>query len=307
MTTTQSDGTSSVLALTHSHTEGTLLGGTERGDGSGPIAKAHRLRWSRALGCWYLPASRDRVAQLATLQADALRAAGHEVTVSIDDTPRPVDVAEADRAARQDARVEALTCKAERAQAHAQSAARSADDASERLPWGGEPIKVGHHSEGRHRRDINRAHTTMRRALDAQAHAEVVDAKARAAATTTAARHNPVTVANRIATLEAIERSAARALSHASSPEVADRLEAKAAHLAEQLTYWRRVRGEQIATGHATDYGPGTVRPGDAVKIRGQWRRVARSNTKSVSVETGYSWTDRAPWHEVQDHRPVTD
>ena len=50
MTTTEHETTSSALRLTHSHHQGTLLAGTERGDGTGAIAKAHRLRWSRALG-----------------------------------------------------------------------------------------------------------------------------------------------------------------------------------------------------------------------------------------------------------------
>ncbi|MFB8402177.1 hypothetical protein [Streptomyces sp. NPDC055912] len=36
------------------------------------------------------------------------------------------------------------------------------------------------------------------------------------------------------------------------------------------------------------------------MKIRGQWRTVARANGKSVSVTTGYSWTDRYGWEEVK-------
>ena len=30
-----------------------------------------------------------------------------------------------------------------------------------------------------------------------------------------------------------------------------------------------------------------------AIRTRSGWHRVARVNTKSVTVETGYSWTDR--------------
>ncbi len=57
--------------------------------------------------------------------------------------------------------------------------------------------------------------------------------------------------------------------------------------------------------GHATNYSAATVKKGDAVKIRGHWCIVARANPKTVSVETAYSWTDRAPWAEVEDHRPA--
>lgn len=40
------------------------------------------------------------------------------------------------------------------------------------LPWGGEPIKVGHHSEKRHRRDQQRAHDQMRKSVEAHREAE---------------------------------------------------------------------------------------------------------------------------------------
>src|SRR5699024_12399894 len=74
-------------------------------------------------------------------------------------------------------------------------------------------------------------------------------------------------------------------------------------------SYWQQVRAAQIAEGTATNYGPEMVSKGDAVKISGQWVRVARANAKSVSVEilirpeTGYTVTHRAPWAHVQDHR----
>ncbi|MFD6090598.1 hypothetical protein ACFWGN_00590 [Oerskovia sp. NPDC060338] len=43
------------------------------------------------------------------------------------------------------------------------------------------------------------------------------------------------------------------------------------------------------------------------MKIGDTWRRVVRANAKTVSVQTGYSWTDRAPWHSVTDHQPAAD
>lgn len=73
----------------------------------------------------------------------------------------------------------------------------------------------------------------------------------------------------------------------------------------EQLEYWRGVRAQQLADGTAAGFGADTVRAGDAVKISGRWRRVVRANVKSVTVATEYSWTDRAPWHHVTEHRPA--
>ncbi|MBM4498351.1 hypothetical protein GS469_06375 [Rhodococcus hoagii] len=41
------------------------------------------------------------------------------------------------------------------------------------------------------------------------------------------------------------------------------------------------------------------VTPGDLVKVCGQWRKVKRVNPKSVSVETGYSWTDTVKYDDA--------
>lgn len=101
-------------------------------------------------------------------------------------------------------------------------------------------------------------------------------------------------------TAQADERLVARggAGGNASLDRVHERLAAARA----DLDYWQQVRAQQLADGTATNYGPSNVRKGDAVKIRGTWRRVVRANPKSVTVETDYSWTGRTPWHEVQDH-----
>ena len=58
-----------------------------------------------------IPQSRDQLAKRWQIDqaAKALRAAGHEVTVEIDDTPRDMAEVKADRADRLDARYDRLT------------------------------------------------------------------------------------------------------------------------------------------------------------------------------------------------------
>lgn len=46
------------------------------------------------------------------------------------------------------------------------------------------------------------------------------------------------------------------------------------------------------------------MKKGDRVKIRGHWREAVRANQKTVSLATGYSWTDTAPYAEIQEHHP---
>ena len=308
-----------MLTITHNHEAGTLIEGTSRGDGTAEALKANGWRWGRSIGAWFVPQSRDRLpkAHVIARTAAALEAAGFEVAQQIDTTTRSTAEVEAGKIARQAERVDALDTKADRAAATADAhwAKHERDVAA--LPHGGEPIKVGHHSESRHRNAIDRAHGSVRRALDSQHEAEEVARRAEAATHTTGGRYNPVTVANRIdklgADIRRMEREtvadtydATTGFRPATDEEKAKRAERRAPQLGElrdQLAYWEQVRADQIDTGTATSYSPATVKKGDAVKIRGHWRKVARASVKTVSVETGFSWTDRAPWAEVQDHR----
>jgi chromosome condensin MukBEF ATPase and DNA-binding subunit MukB len=160
-------------------------------------------------------------------------------------------------------------------------------------------------------------HNSARRGIDAHHDAEEAARRANAAAATTEARYNPVTVANRIERIAADIRRLTRRIEDdvydgekgyqpATEEQKAKRAEHYAPQLDElrdQLAYWEQVRAAQIASGKATGYSPATIRKGDAVKIGGHWRRVVRVNTKTVSIETGYSWTDRATYVEIPDHR----
>lgn len=311
-----------MLTITHTHEAGTIIDGTAKGDGSAEILKANRWRWGRSIGAWFVPNSRDRLPQdhVITRTAAALEAAGFELApLEIDRTSRSTAEVEAAKIARQADRVDALDAKADRKTANAETAWEKHERDVARLPEGGEPIKVGHHSEGRHRSAINKAHTSMRRSIDAHNDAEEAARRAEAAAATTDARYNPVTVANRIEKIGAdIRRYERQIIADVYDPEkgyrpATDEQKAKrAAHyspklneLRDQLAYWEQVRADQIATGKATGYSRDTIAKGDAVKIRGHWVKVARVNAKTVSVETPYSWTDRAPYAEIQDHQPA--
>lgn len=308
-----------MLTITHTHEAGTIIDGTAKGDGTAPILKAQRWRLGRSIAAWYVPNSRDnrpnrhRIAATVT----ALEAAGFEVTQDIDESVRSTADVEAAKIARQEDRVTALDAKADR-KAEAATAAwnKHMQDVS-RLPEGGEPIKIGHHSEGRHRNALARADRSGRRGIEAHNDAEQAAYRATAAAHTTGARYSVTTVANRIDKLAAdirrVERQIVedtydnetgyRPATDNEKQARAVRLTPKLDELRDQLAYWQSVRDEQIATGTATNYGPDTISKGDAVKTRGHWRRVARVNAKTVSVETGYSWHDRVNYADIQDHR----
>lgn len=308
-----------MLTITHTHEAGTIIDGTSKGDGSADVLKANRWRWGRSIAAWYVPHTRDHRPNRPRIEATAaaLREAGFEVETVIDDTTRTTAEVEAGKIARQADRVDALDAKAERKSAAADAAWEAAKRDLGRLPEGGEPIKIGHHSEGRHRAAIARADRSMGRSVAASADADRAAERAETASHTTGARYNPVTVANRIEKIGADIRRTEREIaadrydSEAGYVPASDELKAarakraapRLAELRDQLTYWEGVRAGQIADGTATGYTREQIKKGDLVKIRGQWREVVRANPKTVSVTTGYSWTDTAPYAEIQDHK----
>ena len=313
------------LTITHTREAGTLIEGTQRGDGTAEILKAQGWRWGRSIGAWYVPHSRDRnlKAWITGRTQKALEAAGHEVTLEADDTARPVAEVEADRAARQEARAEALAEKAQRKAARAADAQHAADAAASRLPEGGEPIKIGHHSENRHRNAINRAWNAQGRAIRADEDATHAQRRAEAATTTTAHRYSPATVAGRIQRLEAEGRALARQLDgytltgdtaydeaiRAAYDGRRRAIEAEAAENADALAYWRGVRAQQLATGEAADYSAETIHAGDRIKVGGTWWTVARANAKTCTLyfdaECRVTSSYRAPYGKITGHQPA--
>lgn len=308
-----------MLTITHTPEAGTLIEGTARGDGTAAILKANGWRWGRSIAAWYIPASRDHHPKRHVIDRTtaALRAAGHEVAHEIDDTWRPTEQVEADKIARQAARVEALDAKADRKQDAAAAAWQRHERDVAALPEGGEPIHVGHHSEGRHRRANARAHNSMRASIDAANDADRAADRANAAAHTTDARYSAATVANRIkkigADIRRLERAidephydAERGYVHATEEQKAARhvrIDPRLAESRDRLAYWTKVRDEQVAAGNATNYTREQIHPGDAVKVHGHWRRVVRANPTTVSVESGFGWTDKATYAAIDDHR----
>ncbi|WP_431838592.1 DUF3560 domain-containing protein [Cellulomonas sp. Y8] len=298
------------LTLTHSPEDGTLIEGTTKGDGTSDVLRAHGWRWSRNLGAWYVPRSRDTRPNRALIDSTLtqLQDAGHDVEVQIDERIRAATDVETSQLDRMKARADALISKAEKAHARAAAAAQRSDRADQAVPPGGQPILVGHHSEAGHRRAIGRARNALSASVAADAAAAEADRRADTAAAAKAHRYNPVTVANRIARLSAelrrLQRDIARHQDDARPARM--QLEEQAAVLEQEVEMWSQVRAEQIAAGETRDYGRHNVTAGDRVQIRGHWYRVVRANAKTVTVPSSLGdWTDTAPWAHVTEHRPA--
>lgn len=98
-------------------------------------------------------------------------------------TGAALGIGRSDHEERRDNRVLRLRSRADKARGEAQS--RYEASGRDLPPWG-EPIKIGHHSERRHRRALDRSHANMSKSVEATRQAVRLDARADAAEGNTA-------------------------------------------------------------------------------------------------------------------------
>lgn len=323
----------SQLKITHSAAEGTLLEGTSRGDGVWETIKeaqaTYKIRgwkWFRSLGMFGVSYSRDKAPQLGLIDrtAEILREAGHTVTIEVDAAPRAMEEAEADRAEHMDDRAEALHTKAGRKNAAADARHEAAKQIADGIP-AGQPILVGHHSEKRHRRDMARIDAGMRAAIALEGEATAAADRAASAEKHMARREDPRRVARRIETLEADRRGVQRDIDgnttrHLDGQGVPvyvfehppasgrhlEQCQARAAHLDEQIRYWKAFLEEETRAGRYNPVDLTAIKPGDLVRYWGGWRKVVKVNRVTISVESGYSWHDKVKVLDIVGHQPAT-
>ncbi|MEW1674857.1 DUF3560 domain-containing protein [Streptomyces noursei] len=288
------------IKITHTRREGTLVEGTEKGDKAGKILKRKEygrrgglaFRWGHDLQCWYLRHSRDHAADRWTVNKlrGYLEEAGYTVVVNIDDHERrSYAEAEAERIERAEARAERFDGYAGNAASRAEGAHRSADTISEYMT--GEPIKVGHHSERRHRRDIERMDNHMRRGIEESRKASYWADRAAAAEHFEAFRRDPNRTLRRLEKLRKefrdIEKwqrgESACGFTRSTTPEGLATLATERDVVLEKIAFEEAVIAEAEARGFKV-WGPDDFTKGDFVNAGGTWREVLRVNKKSVTV-----------------------
>ncbi|MGI5255672.1 DUF3560 domain-containing protein [Actinacidiphila glaucinigra] len=285
------------ITITHTRATGTLLSGSRKGDGVFEIVRPHGFRWFRSLGQIGIQQSRDQAAKRWYIDgaAQALRAAGWTVVVEInEDDRRSFAEAEQERYERADARAEGLTEAAGRAAAASDAAYAGVRRIADGIPFG-QPILVGHHSEGRARRDVKRMDDGMRKSVEQGDRAKELGRRAVSAEHYAAHRRNPAVTLRRIKELEADQRrnerwrageSAGGFTRDIGNPDVMAELERRRDEIAERLQYWRDVIAKAEADGFKV-WGPSDFTKGDFARIRGRWYEVLRVNKVSVTVPGG--------------------
>lgn len=76
----------------------------------------------------------------------------------------------------------------------------------------------------------------------------------------------------------------------------------------ERIELWtRKVRSleRRIAEAERVRYTAADLRGATHVRAAGSWREVVRVSDRSVTVTTGYSWTERIPIEQIRNFRVI--
>ncbi|GGO62971.1 DUF3560 domain-containing protein [Nonomuraea cavernae] len=313
-----------MITIRHNHEDGTLVYGTRKGDGVFEIIKKWEnggFRFFPSLRMLGLRNSRDQVADRYAINAaaKALREAGYEVEIEIDDSFRDRAQVLEDKADRLEDRRDALENKAGRHAGAASAAHDRAHQISERFA-AGQPILVGHHSEGRARADRKRMDQAMRKSIAENDTAQEVARRANAVGSQMRRSATPAVTARRIKTAESelrkIQKSldgyTRRHLDHKGQPyyievhegatgDHREMLLARKAQLENQLEYDRAQLAAAVEAGEYVQWGKHNVHVGDVVHYWGiRARPVVKVNTVTVAVESDYSWPDKVRYTEIR-------
>lgn len=163
------------LTIHHSAERGTVIDGDTRPYKD--AIKALGMRWSRRAQLWYKVKSRGMpTARINVYEAKRkLEDAG--ATVAIDVEEATDEEAAAAKADHLHERAAVASERAEKAREAAQAAYERSGSIVGQIPLG-QPILVGHHSEKRHRRDIERSHRAMDKIVEEQRKAELLQSRA---------------------------------------------------------------------------------------------------------------------------------
>ncbi|MCX4458548.1 DUF3560 domain-containing protein [Streptomyces sp. NBC_01728] len=305
------------ITIKHTRAEGTLILGSAPDDGILELLNPWGFRYARTVGFIYLRGSRDRAADMRRIKGAqaALEGAKHTVTLSIDETVRRAfrDVEE-ERYLRAAERTVRLDERADRLQES--SDAKWTEGRRIAASYQGEPVKVDHHSAGKHLRELGRARKLFGQSVTEQKEADRCRGLADAAATFEEGRKHVGTTRRRLDRLRAdrgrierqMEATVQTAVQVADTQQPIDpetlvddlgRLDADHLDLCEQIREWE-AHLEQAEADGAKVWRPEDFMPGDYVGLGERWYLVLRVNPKTLSVPKSVDFRARVYNRENQ-------
>ena len=266
--------------------------------------------WSGRYNCWV---SRAKAGGTYFLK-QALAAAGFEDRGTEGEKLSFAEQVEAKQIRAED-RAERMEAMAEKTEAKAESLHKQSRAITDMIPMG-QPILVGHHSEKRHRRDLERSWNKLGQAVaEGEKSAYYADRAATAKQTAEGSQYsNPAFLGRRIEEAEAELRQVGwrmegKYYSYSTPEPISDdyrqSLERQKAEIEDRLGFYRHC----LETCGKTVWNKESLNGKQVVKIRGEWRKIVKLNPKTVSVpnscfiteESQIKWAMKYPYTEVQD------
>lgn len=188
---------------------------------------------------------------------------------------------------RKTARAEKFEGYSENAAVRSESAFNEVNSISSMIP-SGQPILIGHHSERRHRRDLKRMDSGMRKSVEESRKSEYYADRAQSIGyqvkkMTDSRRYINNRLKESRKELNSLKRWAEISLGSKNRQDLSQRI----AQAQEKVDFWqnrlseietkRQEEGQQIASAE-------TIKVGDLVYYIGSWMPVIRVNKRSVSV-----------------------
>jgi hypothetical protein len=189
-----------------------------------------------------------------------------------------------------EARTERYEELAEKAEARRREAHETADAIAGLIPFG-QPILIGHHSEGRHRRDLDKIDRNMRAAIEEHEKAERLRHRAAGSQRQQKRKHDPGAISRRLE----VARKSYELYKDAASAEGCRRRDL----LAEEI---KRLEAELEAAG-GLPADQIQLEKGDIILINGHIQEIKRVNKTTLtclSLNTFYA--NGEPW-ELHLHR----
>lgn len=316
------------LKITHDHEHGTVLHGSDKNDGVLEIVSEHGFTWRHWAGI-HIRGSRDRMAKTWKINAAAaaLRDAGHDVEIGINNTPRPTEVVEAERADRAEERADRLTTRSEKANTEGDARLAARRRITDGIPFGQPVQPPGHHSRNAHLNALDRAENHHQKAIEAWRKGEYLGDRARGVIAHQKHRVADRTTMRRIETLQTEKRDINRKLegytrnfrnnqgeiyhvetNKPATGEWREQLQTQLAQVDDQIAHWQGQLDAKAESGEFVPWGAEHFTKSDWVNVSGRWCEVARVNRKSASVRALYDWqtsehTETVTWDAIFGRR----
>ena len=266
------------MVLKHDPEEGTTLRFRRNDVWGAFLKKMHpRFIWSKSRVAWYIQHSTDKKVPPWPLRGIAEQIEqGLKILVAVHQVKKPtrsVADQEAARKERASGRQERFTRYSFSAQKRSEQHYEASHGAIAGIPMG-QPILVGHHSERKHRKAVQRAQSHMSKSVEESNKAAHWQSRIEGSESHQSHREDPNVALRRIQGLEADLRKVQRHLEGEvqwggdgriqivkPAGEWLEHQEARKEELVEQIAYWK----EQIGMSGKRAYGPNDFRVGEVL------------------------------------------